>query len=266
MQGQRRALQLQILLLVYLQGDEMASLPVHATLDAGEGALPDLQANLEVVDLEHLLRPWSLCDRLPFLIYSPLVVFVDHAHEALSVLFCLAAAIAIDQGLRGVVGECHASGGLVGVQGASSRQQQVVVSGSGVPLPLQARALFDGHLRLPFRLRVRVGVLLLPVAPGCHCPLRCSCVALVSLVAGVSHVHLLVSLLLAYLLALLFIHWLLVRSRLLVLEGYLLVDELHLDLVILHLDLVTPTSERVFAFGGDDLYLRPSPLLYVVLL
>jgi len=135
-----------------------------------------------------------------------------------------------------------------------------------VPLPLQTRAILDGHLRLSFRLRVRVGVLLLPVAPGHHCPLRCSCVTLVSLVAGVSHVHLLVSRLFAYLLTLLFIHWLLVRSSLLILEGYLLVDELHLGLVIWHLDLVTPASECVFVFGGDYLYLRPSPLLYVVLL
>ena len=56
------------------------------------------------------------------------------------------------------------------------------------------------------------------------------------------------------------------RSSLLILEGYLLVDELHLDLVILDLDLITPTSKHVFVFGGDYLYLRPSPLLYVVLL
>jgi len=56
------------------------------------------------------------------------------------------------------------------------------------------------------------------------------------------------------------------RSSLLILEGYLLVDELHLDLVILDLDLITPTGEHVFVFGGDYLYLRPSPLLYVVLL
>lgn len=55
-------------------------------------------------------------------------------------------------------------------------------------------------------------------------------------------------------------------SSLLILEGYLLVDELHLDLIILHLDLVTLTSEYVFIFGGDYIYLRSSPLLSVVLL
>ena len=51
-EGKRRTFLLQILLFVYFERNDVVGLAMHASLDGGEGALTNLQPNLEVMNLE----------------------------------------------------------------------------------------------------------------------------------------------------------------------------------------------------------------------
>jgi hypothetical protein len=48
----RCTLLLQVLLFVYFERNDVVGLAMHASLDGGEGALTNLQPNLEVMNLE----------------------------------------------------------------------------------------------------------------------------------------------------------------------------------------------------------------------
>lgn len=116
---QRCALLLQVLLFVYFECDNVVSLAMHTSLDGGEGALADLQPNLEVMYVEELLwRPATWPCSLGF--FPPLDVLVDQAEELLLVLLRKAGATAIDEDLRAAVGECHGAARFANVCTAAS--------------------------------------------------------------------------------------------------------------------------------------------------
>lgn len=80
---------LKILLLIYLQGDDVVSLSVDTAFHGGEGALANLEANLEIVDFEQLLRLARLRIGILLPLFSHTLVLFNYLREFIPILLRL---------------------------------------------------------------------------------------------------------------------------------------------------------------------------------